>query len=319
MPRGVSAASAPRSLDALPPFARALPHDARRALARLLFQVHHRFVGNVFLSGSRVGPLRAGRGHASDEVLLGTLASTGHRGRVDARGRRVGRSPGLTRTGGRARRRSCRDRGGRDLRSRWARRSSIDTRRNRHAQSARAVGDAGRRRVFVDHDKERRRAGPPVRVRPAGARGRWPRASTRPRWPVDAKLPPKDRGCFFLTCQGVACGEVGGGLIRRRTDASRASWRDAVGAGRTTQAGTGRIFTERLSEPGRAGRVQTQVRRRSNPPPTSSLACPRPARSAPLDQREAGGAPRKSAMSLFSSRRVARRARCTVFRPRRAS
>jgi hypothetical protein len=38
---------------------------------------------------------------------------------------------------------------------------------------------------------------PAIRVRPGGQCQGWPRASTRPRWPVDAKTPPKNR------CTGI--------------------------------------------------------------------------------------------------------------------
>ncbi|HEY9027041.1 MAG TPA: hypothetical protein VIP05_22305, partial [Burkholderiaceae bacterium] len=44
----------------------------------------------------------------------------------------------------------------------------------------------GRLRI-VHHEKERRHRGPTIRVKPATRTRRRPRASTRPRWPVDAK------------------------------------------------------------------------------------------------------------------------------------
>jgi len=53
--------------------------------------------------------------------------------------------------------------------------------------------------AIVEHDEGRWPAGARVRVKPGGAPGRWPRASTRPRWPVDAKNPFQNRECFFST------------------------------------------------------------------------------------------------------------------------
>src|SRR5471030_3341067 len=58
-------------------------------------------------------------------------------------------------------------------------------------------------------------AWPNVRVKPAEKCQCGPRASTRPRWPVDAKSPLKNAN-VFINPHRCCCGEVGGGLVRRR-------------------------------------------------------------------------------------------------------
>ena len=69
--------------------------------------------------------------------------------------------------------------------------------------------------ALVGHEKERRHCDPSFASSPAPPPERWPRASTRPRWPVDAKAPHKTANVFihWLTRRR---GRVGWGFDRRR-------------------------------------------------------------------------------------------------------
>ena len=58
-------------------------------------------------------------------------------------------------------------------------------------------------------------AWPDVRVKPVAPPARWPRASTRPRWPVDAPITPKTANVFLHPPRCLR-GRVGRGLFRRR-------------------------------------------------------------------------------------------------------
>ena len=120
------------------------------------------------------------------------------------------------------------------------------------------------RGAFVHHEKERRQRDSWVRVRPAGSWQCCPRASMRPRWPVVATTLNKTRRrSLFSPRQGVACGEVDGGLMRRLTGSSRGILARGLGAGRDTQARPGAHFTEsplgtRPSRPGSDAREPKQ-------------------------------------------------------------
>jgi len=99
-----------------------------------------------------------------------------------------------------------------------------------------------RRRRSVCHRPSRKGTPAPrpvIRVRPSAPPTRRPRAPTRPRWPVGAKLPQKMTPLF--PCQGVACGGVGGGLFRRQTGAMRASSASGEGVQRGPPALRGRV------------------------------------------------------------------------------
>src|SRR3954470_19102396 len=58
--------------------------------------------------------------------------------------------------------------------------------------------------AFVDHEKERRRPGLHFASSQAGEWQRGPRASTRPRWPVDAKTPLKAAKVFSPPAEASA-------------------------------------------------------------------------------------------------------------------
>ena len=75
------------------------------------------------------------------------------------------------------------------------------------------VRDA-KRRAIVLHDKERWRAGRSFASSPAPRPSSWPRASTRPRWPVDAKTPLKN-AVTSLNTRRCWRGRVGWGSDRR--------------------------------------------------------------------------------------------------------
>ena len=163
--------------------------------------------------GLAVGTNTAAKG------LKRSLASTGHRGRVDARGRPLGRAPGLTRTTGlpaaapsrEGRRRSAfggsawakhsREEAGSRLPGAGSWRCAFGCVVAKAAPTPRSPGG----RFLAARSSQRSaegaahrpsREGTPAprsvfRVKPGAPSRRWPRASTRPRWPVDAKPPFK--------------------------------------------------------------------------------------------------------------------------------
>ena len=121
-------------------------------------------------------------------VLKGALALTGHRGRFNARGQPVRQAAGLTRTTNRA-----------------VGAPSRDGRRRSPAAAPEHPGGVGqpgrpRQRLLRDAEGARHRpsregaaAGwPDVRVKHVAQRGGRPRASSRPRWPDDAKALSKN-------------------------------------------------------------------------------------------------------------------------------
>jgi len=120
----------------------------------------------------------------SASIFLRGVASTGHRGRVDARGRREHCSAGLTRTAALSASAPSRD----------------ERRTTPQASRANAAPKALRKRPSREVASTSRSE---VRVRPGAPPGRWPRASTRPRWPVDAKAKSKNQRMFFFTRQGA--------------------------------------------------------------------------------------------------------------------
>ena len=141
-------------------------------------------------------------------VLNRCLASAGHRGRADARGQRGHRATGLTRMSDRGAGVPSRD--GRSaapatldqLSHRCpARRVSLpyfgsglarSLPRRAHAVPVRTP-QASHRRPSREGTPTTR---PDVRVKPGAPPIGWPRASTRPRWPVDAKDNFQNCGCF---------------------------------------------------------------------------------------------------------------------------
>ena len=175
--------------------------------------------------GGRVGTCAGGEKHS--QFFNVVLASTGHRGRVDARGPRRHCSAGLTRTSGQAVGAPSRVRRARRLRRRVA--GMCATRPTSQAPAGDPVPVADpsaapakpHRRSIGRSDaltQPRGAAGaadrpsregalaawPEVRVRPAALPKRWPRASTRPRWPVDAKTILKNGECFSPPAKVVA-------------------------------------------------------------------------------------------------------------------
>ena len=144
----------------------------------------------------------------------GVLASTGHRGRVDARGPPPHAPAGLTRTSGQCAGAPSRDGRGRSpSASRWGARRARGARDARETRETR-VSSRARPRTPTDSIEEvqapapqaparRSREGAPtrwpdVRVKPGALPERWPRASARPRWPADAKTPLKNGQPVFV-------------------------------------------------------------------------------------------------------------------------
>ena len=105
--------------------------------------------------------------------------------------------------------------------------------------------------AIVEPDKKRRPADARVRVRHGGSPGRWPRASTRPRWPVDAWPLSMDANVF------------GHPLTRRR---GRAGWgsdrrRDRRDAGESLRSANHRIERGPLV----SARTKSKLRNPLNP------------------------------------------------------
>ena len=116
----------------------------------------------------------------------------------------------------------------------------------------------------VCHDTERRHPRCDIRVRPAGACGRWPRASSRPRWPDDAKPTKK----------------TGNRVCPNRLSASSEWWLRSVGAGvewrRAPQGWGRRAQRASLSD-------SRQLSERSAQREVSSGARPRPEERSAVD------------------------------------
>ncbi len=168
-------------------------------------------------------------------------ASTGHRGRVDARGRPLGGAPGLTRATGLPASAPSRDGRGRDAFGDRAGTTALAKRPDRGCQVPSSRHDCSRQEAaflardqasaapkalrIVHHEKERRHRDPrfAVRVMPGAQCHRWPRALTRPRWPVNAKDLSKTRARYLSQPPGrhqrgrwgTLIGEVKEGMARR--------------------------------------------------------------------------------------------------------
>ena len=176
------------------------------------------------------------------------LALTGHRGRVNARGRPLGKEPGLTRT---------------------THRSAVAPSRDGRRRCA--FGDrAGTAclRQATDSPRERNSTQPPqalrprrsregaraprsvVRVRPGAPHRCWPRASSRPRWPDEAKDQPKER-CWFFSTHRAAPRQGGQGFGAQ----ARAQCRgQLVQCGRLLSAALPRRAVTSCREPSKSGR-----------------------------------------------------------------
>jgi len=139
-------------------------------------------------------------------VFKGALASTGHRGRVDARGHRIGEAPGLTRTSNRS--------------------AGVPSREGRsRAPSARSWVCDAKRRAIVRHDKERWRAGRSFASSPVARldAGRGHRRG------LDGPSMPKlhsNMAMSFFNTPRCWRGRVGRGLDRR--EPGRSGWKPPV-------------------------------------------------------------------------------------------
>ena len=168
----------------------------------------------------RLGQIRPRR------VLKRSLASTGHRGRVDARGQPPGGAPGLTRTTGLSAVVPSRDGRWRvafgerawEIHAREETRSrlpGIDSPPQPQSPGGRLLGTRSSQRSAegVAHRPSREGAPAPrsaVRVKPGAQCQRWPRALTRPRWPVSAKnLIKIDDAVFVPTAHAPPARTVG--------------------------------------------------------------------------------------------------------------
>jgi len=227
----------------------------RRPAARLL----------LYLATKSPPPRRATHGVPADNIrfwgrmffLKRSLASTGHRGRVDARGHRTSRAPGLTRTSNRS---AC-----------------VPSREGRcRAPSARAWARDAKRRAIVSLDKEGWACRPVVRVKPAALPMRWPRASTRPRWPVDAKAPLKTT-VSSLNSPRCWRGRVGWGLDRRLALRSTALTTACPWQSRARPAGAAR--SHQSTGPERNTAVSPRRAGEPSPSPACRTVKPWPARS----------------------------------------
>ncbi len=126
-----------------------------------------------------------------------------------------------------------------------------------------------------------------VRVKPGALPERWPRASTRPRWPVDAPITLKNCECLSPPAQ-VLARRGGRGLVSQAVAPRRWASLARIRRCRARSARVARTsFIERPRNRGRSGPIQMAARRRNKPPPTSPLAQPRHARSATTVTREA--------------------------------
>ena len=101
-----------------------------------------------------------------------------------------------------------------------------------HVAPLQALGAEGA--VVVGLEKERRHHGSPLRVKPGAPPERWPRASTRPRWPVDAKAPFKNCECFSQPADTPA--RQGGQGFRSQARPARRGWKPPVRQSRPLNA-----------------------------------------------------------------------------------
>ena len=182
----------------------------------------------------------------------GVLASTGHRGRVDARGQRIGGPLGLTRTAGLPSNAPCRD----------ARRRDASRRAAKRAPKARRPGPSREGAPATRFD---------VRVKPAARLPRWPRASTRPRWPVDAKSPFKNHRVFSQPTE-VPARQDGLGLGSQARPARRGPWLACAPSPRARPACVTRSEVDERPSDSRPSRprIRRTASRRARPQPSLS-------------------------------------------------
>jgi len=115
------------------------------------------------------------------------------------------------------------------------------------------------RGAFVHHEKERRQRDSWVRVRPAGSWQCCPRASMRPRWPVDATPLNKTRRSFSPPVKVSPAARWMGAWCAGSPGRRGASRRAASAPGAPRRHAPVHTSPRALSEPGRPGRVQTHV------------------------------------------------------------
>jgi len=147
-----------------------------------------------------------------------------------------------------------------------------------------------RRRRRVRRSREGALASwPDVRVKPGAPPMRWPRASTRPRWPVDAKTPFKEMRMFFSTrCDAGAAGWAGvpiaGAPGATRVQAPGPPWK-RLNAAKTASARKKSKLRNPLNPAVQAGFRRT-ASRRAEPLPTLSHEKQTPARSDNADNSD---------------------------------
>jgi hypothetical protein len=143
-------------------------------------------------------------------------------------------------------------------------------------------GRAGCDPPFVRQTKERRPISTRIRVKPGAQPERWPRASTRPRWPVDAKNLLKNGEGFFSTRQHAAAAgwagvPIAGAPGATRVEAPGPPWK-SLNAAKTASARSKSKPRNPLNPAVQAGFRRT-ASRRAEPLPTLSHAKQTPARS----------------------------------------
>jgi len=135
--------------------------------------------------------------------------------------------------------------------------------------------------ALVGHEKERRHCDPSFASSPAPPPERWPRASTRPRWPVDAKAPHKTANVFIYRLTRRRA-RVGWGFDRRRdrcdAGGSLRSANHHIERGPLASARTTSKLRNPLNPAVQAGFRRT-ASRRAEPLPSLSLTQCSPARS----------------------------------------
>ena len=140
-----------------------------------------------------------------------------------------------------------------------------------------------RRRRRARRTREGALAGwPEVRVKPGALCQRGPRASTRPRRPVDAKTILKNGECFSPPAK-ASLRQGGQGLVSPAVAPRRWASVPCIRKCRTRPSHRcrGLKLTERPRKSRRSGRFQMAARRRNKPLPTLPQAKPRSARSEP--------------------------------------
>ena len=185
-----------------------------------------------------------------------------------------------------------------------ARRPALAIQDHQRATSPTEAGRAGKPRGAEGAADRPSREGAPtprsvVRGRPGAPPTGWPRASSRPRWPDDAKITLKIAD-VFLHPPRCWRGEVGGGLFRRRL-------RHVLGIGGTYTkvpgAARARCADEFHRTPKEIAAVQARfqmaARRRAAPLPSlpQAITPPRDARRAAPGHSAAGMLPERTSTS----------------------